>query len=296
LGIEAEEGFVFEPAESRRRIRRIMNAPALTATCFGVAGIPSDGRGDGTLLILGVLVGGLLGAAVTFLMMSLRPLFGRRQGSRGALPPQATSASRRSRPVRSLVLPCRWLAIRATQPKLVQTALGLHHPIHCSWEDGLTFAHEHKLFISPCVNGWVLVMGAPLPDPADDVDRCFVFLLNLSRKLGHVQFFSFNRGSHHHAWAYAENGRIRRAYAWAGRTHWNQGRMTSSEVELGLTCYDYGAPARRVTCVLPDPLVTNTERVPALAAHWSLDPGTVDPRILRQTQGIAGELSESRIH
>ena len=45
----------------------------------------------------------------------------------------------------------------------------------------------------------------------------------LSRKIGQVQFFSVNRAVNHHAWVQAEAGVIQRAYAWAGRTFWNQG-------------------------------------------------------------------------
>ena len=43
-----------------------------------------------------------------------------------------------------------------------------------------------------------------------------------------------------------------------------------------------------------DPFARNTDRVSLLASRWSLDPTTIDPRLLSETRGIAGEVSRSR--
>jgi hypothetical protein len=82
-----------------------------------------------------------------------------------------------------------------------------------------------------------------------------------------------------------------RAYAWAGRTIWNQGDRTSVERELGMRCYDYMDALARVTFGQPDAISQNVEKVPQLAARWSLDPAGIDERLLEQGQGIAGEPS-----
>jgi hypothetical protein len=190
-------------------------------------------------------------------------------------------------------LPSRWLAIRSTQLHAVQNALRLHKPQPCSWEEGLTVSHDQKLFVSPPIAGWTLVMGASLPDPADDVDRCFHFLLDLSRKLGHVQFFSLNRVLNHHAWVQAEQGQILRAYAWAGRTLWNQGKITRGEAALGMICLGYTEQANTGFGAI-DAAGANTDRVPLLAARWSLDPAAIDVRRFKENQGIAGELSRRK--
>jgi hypothetical protein len=193
-------------------------------------------------------------------------------------------------------VPSRWLAVRSGNPQLVQAALGLNNPTPCSWEEGLTAAHEHKLFISPAIRGWVLVMGSNLPEPGDDVDRCFRFVMELSRKLGQVQFFSLNRAVNHHAWVQAEFGAVQRAYAWAGKTLWNQGAITRAELDLGLKCHAYGEGEERVDFGRPDPAALNTERLPLLASRWSLDPTSIDARVLRENQGITGQLSRSKAH
>ncbi len=195
-----------------------------------------------------------------------------------------------------LHLPARWLAIRNGDPMSVQTALDLNNPTPCSWEEGLSAAQEQKLFISPAIRNWILVMGSNLPDPSDDVDRCFRFILDLSRKLGQVQFFSLNRAVNHHAWVSAEQGRVLRAYAWAGKAVWNQGSPTRAEIELGIKCYSYGEGEERIDFGRPDPAALNTERLPLLAARWSLDPSAIDARMLKENQDTAGQLSRSKAH
>jgi hypothetical protein len=181
--------------------------------------------------------------------------------------------------------PATWLAIRSVTPEAVHAALGLSHSIPCSWSEGMAGAHE--FFISPRVNGWVIVTGLALPCPDDDVDACFLFLTALSRKLGHVQFFHAEKFTNHHAWARLDDGCVTRAYAWAGETVWNQGAKTMPEIQLGLNCFAYGD-----NCVTNEIAEKNFEKVAALAARWSLDPATVDEHLLNQASGTAGELSQ----
>lgn len=270
-----------------------MNAPDLPASWTGVAAIPSAGREDLLIPLLLLLLGLALGAALAGFGLSVWGLRRRRifRSISGLIARRAPPLGRPAVP--AAWLPTRWLAIRAANPVVVQAALGLHHPIACTWGDGLALTREQRLFISPSIDGWVLVMGPHLPDPAEDVDRCFVLLLTLSRALGHVQFFSFDRRLNHHAWAYADRGHMRRGYAWAGQTLWNQGPITQSEVELGLSCQEYGATVRNLPGSLLDMLARNTDRVPGLAARWSLDPGSVEPNALERSLGIAGELTRS---
>jgi hypothetical protein len=273
---------------------------------FGMAGLPalagcalfaiSDGsevwRNHGLISALLILVFGMaLGVGMICFLLVVHFMRTGKLANRNVLHGRESFRDRRT--FGPIFLPGRWLAIRSTQLQAVQSALRLHKPRPCSWEEGLTVSHDVKLFISPPIAGWTLVMGTSLPDPADDVDRCFHFLLDLSRKLGHVQFFSLNRVLNHHAWVQAEQGQILRAYAWAGRTLWNQGRPTRAELELGMTILDYGEqPATAVAYA--DPGGSNTDRVPLLAARWSFDPAAIDVRRLKESHGIAGELSRRK--
>lgn len=177
-------------------------------------------------------------------------------------------------------LPCPvcWLAVKARNLLVVQSALGVQNPKPCSCLEGLTGGEG--LFIAPPVKGWILVVGTGLADPSEDVDACFRFVLDLSRKLGPVQFFRVNRVLHHHAWVKAERGRIVRAYAWAGRTLWTQGVQTPAEEELDLKCYDYTAPSETTATGLPDGVAANVDKVSLLAARWSLDPTRIDESVV----------------
>ena len=244
------------------------------------------------ILVLGIALGiGL----VCFLLVLHYMRNGRLTARQSPWPAAPTGTDARLQPS-IFSTPPRWMAVRSGNPYVVQAALGLHKPTPCSWEEGLTATHERKLFISPSINGWVLVIGSRLPDPSEDVDRCFRFLLDLSRKVGHVQFFSLNRVVNHHAWVQLQHGQVLRAYAWAGKTIWNQGRKTTAEMELGLRCFDYAQGPDAAPYNQNDPLQHNTERVPLLARRWSVDPAAVDARRLKESPGITGEISHPKTH
>ena len=175
-----------------------------------------------------------------------------------------------------------WVAVRSVSPEAVKLALGLNRAAPCSWEEGL--AGGHDFFISPRVHGWVIVTGLGLPAPGDDVDATFLFLTALSKQLGHVQYFHASRLLRHHAWARLDDGCVTRAYAWTGETVWNQGGETLPEIEVGVKTFAYGD----TTATIWD-AETNFEKVPQLAARWSLDPAEVKLHSSRQATGIAGE-------
>lgn len=184
--------------------------------------------------------------------------------------------------------PAIWLAIRSSHPKAVQTALGLGRPTPCSWREGLT--GEHDFFIGSPVNNWIIVTGANLPPPDHDVDRCFHVLIHLSRLLGHVQFFAADTISGHHAWVRAENGSIKRAYAWAGKTIWNQGAKSVAEMELDMKCFGYGEETR-MGHGAGEHAAANVKKVPSLAMRWSVDPLAVDEHLPNHADGVAGQSS-----
>ncbi len=135
----------------------------------------------------------------------------------------------------------------------------------------------------------MLVTGSGLPRPRDDVDACFRFLLNLSRKLGEVQFFSASRTCHYHAWVKVQNGRIVRAYAWAGATLWLQGTPTPSEQDLDLKCLNYAEETSELSSEGLECIEANADKVPLLAARWGLDPAGIQKRFLLEEHGVLGQ-------
>ena len=180
--------------------------------------------------------------------------------------------------------PASWLVVRSPDRKAVHAALGLNHFAPCSWAGGMTGGHG--FFIGPPVNGWIIVTGSGLPNPGSDTDECFRYLTELSRKLGHVQFFQAERILHHHAWARVENGVVKRAYAWAGETVWNQGGKTADETYLSMKCFGYGEHPSAASWAAAEWTAANVIKVPLLAARWSLDPARIDGSLRKR---IAGE-------
>jgi hypothetical protein len=187
--------------------------------------------------------------------------------------------------------PNRWLAIRTNDIAKVQSALGLHNPTPCSVSEGMGKMGDRKLFVSPPMDGWILVVGQGLPDPADDVDRLFHFVMRLSNSLGAVQFFCSNRVLNHHAWIRAENNRIYRAYVWAGETLWNEGEITAAERELGLKCFEYGEQPSVFPFSAREAHFANAEKVQLLATRWSLDPAAITQLGYHPHSGISGDVS-----
>jgi hypothetical protein len=187
--------------------------------------------------------------------------------------------------------PSRWLAIKCSNLQKVQSALHLHNPTPCPLSEGFTRLTERKLFISPPIKGWVLVVGNSLPDPGDDVDKLYHFLTRIADQVGSVQYFATNRAVGHHTWVRIENNRVYRAYSWAGETLWNQGDLTAAERELDLKCFSYGETPLPFPFTARESTVANTEKVTQLAARWSVDPLAVNNHGIRAALGITGELS-----
>ena len=138
-------------------------------------------------------------------------------------------------------------------------------------------------------------MGCDLPDPAEDIDQCFVFLSHLSHKLGEVQFFVRNRPVSFHGWAKLDAGRVQRAYVWAGETLWHQGAATEAERDLKMRCLPYLECADALGLAERELLAANTEKILRLAASWSLDPTSIEAASL-DAKGIAGDLLHSKFH
>jgi hypothetical protein len=236
-------------------------------------------------LLLLLLLGFLLGSATMFLtwLIAWRRRVRARQSTFGPQPEfpllQLSYAPR----------PACWLAIRSQNPQAVRDALGLDHFTPCPWVEGLTGGHG--FFIGAPVNGWIIVTGSGLPDPGNNADDCFHFLTGLSRQLGQVQFFLAERVLQHHAWVRVENGVVKRAYAWAGETVWNQGATTAAELDLSMKCFGYDEHPDVPAWAAAKWTAGNVARVPLLAARWSLDPARINVRYLRKhVDGIAGDL------
>ncbi len=249
------------------------------------AAVPTDSP-DGLVVVL--LLTLLLGPVAIFILFAVRwwrdrVTIQRRLSHHRFLSPATRHA-------RSLLFeqPGRWLAIKANSFSEVREALRLDHTAPCSWDEGLSEAREQMLFVAPPVDGWVLVVGHSLPDPADDPDRTFHFLRRLSSRIGHVQFFSVNRVVNHHGWAIVDQGEVFRAYAWADEVVWNQGPITAAERELRMRIRPYASGSDRP--LSSDEAGANCDRLTRLAARWGIDPAMVAEEVSGGEGGIVGRI------
>jgi hypothetical protein len=197
-----------------------------------------------------------------------------------------------SRPFRRSLpfpVPDQWLAIRGASPARIREALRGRVTAHSNWAEALVRSRERALFVSPPVDGWTLVIGAGIPDVFHDVDRAFHFLREVSESLGTVHFFAANRVLHSHAWARLEDGRVTRAYAWAGMTLWNEGRTTLEERLLGLRCRDYAEEAEPLRYGELPSECRNTDRLVLLARRWGIDPIVASELIVHHESALERE-------
>jgi len=232
-------------------------------------------------IVLLLLFGAALGMSGVVVLLAIR--WNRHQKSIVTRPVSATLSMCSNRSF--LLRPIRWLAVRGGDPAKVHRALSLAHATLSSQSDEQS--DEQQFLIAPSIRGWVLVLGAGLPDPVEDVDANFRFLCELSHKLGEVQFFCADSMQKHHAWVRMEAGSVIRAYAWGGETLWNQGSRTSAETALDLKALDYEEEAA-IPWGMPDFLALNVEKIPQLAARWSLDPAEVATCFPAHAVGFGG--------
>ncbi|MCI9336815.1 MAG: hypothetical protein HFH93_04600 [Lachnospiraceae bacterium] len=164
-----------------------------------------------------------------------------------------------------------WLCVKAQDSLDALRVLGLKNPQEANWESGIQALEQGKVFVSPVISGYILVIGyegnqiGTLPeDPRE--------LCELGKLFPQVQYYASHRVAEYAAWAKFEEGELIRAYAWCGdqgEVLINEGIVTPQEEQIGM-----GNP-------LADPLgtddwdafdVPDEESVVELAALWGVDP------------------------
>ncbi|MDD9866246.1 MAG: hypothetical protein OXS32_07865 [Verrucomicrobiales bacterium] len=190
--------------------------------------------------------------------------------------------------------PRTWLAIKSRNPEDVARSMGLEGLQPCASGNALTGLTADQLFVSPPVNGWVVVLGDRLPNPESDIDRCFRFLNETSERVGHVQYFHGNPTLGHHAWVKVIERQVARAYVWTGETTWNQGETTLAEQKSGMQCFDYFSDDDEGAFQLWETVRQNVEQLPLLASIWSVDPVALEEGAFRARPGWVGRMPVGR--
>jgi hypothetical protein len=158
---------------------------------------------------------------------------------------------------------CQWLAVKSTDPRAVIAALKVANVRSAGWPLGVETAYDIKSgswFVTPPVDGWVLVVGNTLPGLDGKQNPALSLAEKLSATLKtRVQYFGTHRVVEYHAWVLASEGKVARAFAWSG--------------ESGATLVNVGARTQDENELLGkrDPDETDVMK---LAARWSINPQT----------------------
>lgn len=152
-----------------------------------------------------------------------------------------------------------WLCIRCGDPERVIAALRPKTRQPANWKTGVQAAYGRQgCFVSPCLDGFVLVIGI-IPDAPEDRRE-------LAAQFPEVQSFISHRTIGYYAWKKVVDGRCVREYCYRNvEAEADDGPLTPEETALGFD-------------LLPRKGQEDGERLPNeedvlnIAAAWGVDP------------------------
>lgn len=162
---------------------------------------------------------------------------------------------------------CNWLCVKSDSPMEVIQKLGLKNFEPSNWDKGIEMAYNGYRFVSPVLNGYVLVVnyGMDLLTLAPDL------LDESAKKFPELQYFSTQRVSEYHAWVKYVDGEMVRGYGWCGcdgEVLMNRGELTPEEERLGFASLITSTDDDPGTVTCPD-----EDYVLEIAAAWGVDTG-----------------------
>ncbi|WP_182869337.1 hypothetical protein [Stieleria mannarensis] len=181
--------------------------------------------------------------------------------------------------------------MRSTTPVDVAEFIGLSHPQDCNWSSGVSFAYDGGLFVTPSVDGWVLICGRDLPPFSESALAQVETRLSLfSERFAEAQVFATHRVVEYHVWARARDGVMTRGFGYVGEsgvTLFDQG-FDDKEASLGFEFIDMNdVPTEEELDAADWP---SEEAVMEVARVWSICPVDLAERTSPGV-GLAGKHS-----
>jgi hypothetical protein len=177
-----------------------------------------------------------------------------------------------------------WLAIRTEDPESAMVQLRLNESRPANWKSGLVFAAQSTdhVFVSPSVDGWVLVTGAiPTLDRGPN-DGCISLLEYLGDTFKTVCFFGYH-SMEYYAWARADDGHVVRAFAHDSfEVLCEFGATTSVEDHLDFF-QDIDDDEDEVDDAYVQPI--DEDAVLNVASEWAINPMVLDKMNLPASSG-----------
>jgi hypothetical protein len=167
-----------------------------------------------------------------------------------------------------------WIAVRHQNARDVAETLGLESIEASGWLYGCRRAYEARgVFVTPPVLGWTMALGAL---PQAGYPDFLPFMESVSKTFHQAFYFGNLRIVDYYAWAVAEDGTTKRAYAWfEDHVSLNIGERTAEEVVLGTGLQGFEHAPYEVTVL-------------DLASRWVLDPRELDTHPEARGPGLFG--------
>jgi len=159
-----------------------------------------------------------------------------------------------------------WIAIKTDYREQVAAILKLNNLELANWSNGLEKASENHVFLTPNIDGWILVVGWGL----GEIWKQPKLLEQLSREYGEAQFFLTHSGAHSHTYIRYANGEMtRHLHCEEGEILSNEGTLTVAESSLDLSN------------ALP-----NENLIFKIADEWSVNPNLLNQAQYADVEGL----------
>ncbi len=184
-----------------------------------------------------------------------------------------------------------WLCIKNATPQKVIKVLGLKNDQRANWESGLKAIYEgfmEKVFVSPLINGYVLVIGYIPFGVKKTVKEELSVLDKLAEEFEEMSCFTTQDTVDIHVWAKYVSGKMKRGYGWLGESgvvYLNEGNLTPEEHKLGFTNLITDTECDWEKVDFPD-----VEHVHAMAKIWGIAPDLSDIQLPEADTGYVCEL------
>ncbi|WP_152249144.1 hypothetical protein [Xanthomonas maliensis] len=240
----------------------------------------------------------------------LTNLFGRRPdtGATTNAPPRTVQLETQPDFPEDFGLKMNWFAIKTSDVNAVLKVLNFGSGSSANWSSGIRAAYDTRArgfdkdlaFVTPPIDGWVIVAGAALPYPVmhtpdrhEGIGDAFdVLFSRLAASFSDVQFFGSYRVVDFVAWARRKMGEPDRIFAFGdGDVYANVGKQTADEVLLGLPNLDDLSLEEATARMFEDEAPFLDEEAPLLlAGRWSINPGKLSETSLSAACGVVVEL------
>lgn len=151
-----------------------------------------------------------------------------------------------------------WLAIETENSEDVLSFLGTEDYIACNWESGIRECNPNFIFISPCVNGYIFVVGLFDCPEIDDRFR-------------NVFYFTSHRIVDYYGWSKYKNGELIRKYLTSDDEILNIGDLTPEELNLKFDLFETSLDEKPEDFDYDKIVYVDEENVIQISKAWGID-------------------------